>query len=49
MIQMDGQMVRIAQMKSSEDEDSDDSDGQSDGSVQMICDDSSDESSDGLR
>ena len=31
MAQMDGQMVRIAQMKSSEDEDSDGSDGWSDG------------------
>ena len=31
MGQMDGQMVRIAQMKSSEDEDSDGSDGWSDG------------------
>ena len=48
MAQMDGQMVRIAQMRSSEDEDSDGSDGWSDGQemiVQMRS--SEDEDSDG--
>ena len=66
MAQMDGQMIRIAQMRSSEDEDSDGSEGWSDDQdssdeelrwiarivqmkAQMACDDSSDESSHGLR